>query len=257
MNNDQKNNFMKVSKEIKRSQKINYIYNNKSNINIQHRSRIRNEMSLNNNETDKEIEHNIYTYEPIYQTIKPENIVNNTHNQPQINYVEQRVEHIENRYLERQNTVSCLKPLSSYTGKIVKYHNANSTYNDRKDSKKLKAKIAYQFHTDNKNHNIIKNNLTNSYLHIYSNKYSPHKIPDEYLIQNEMLERDYPYLNKKIYSNKNTVKKVKVINDNEKRDDDKKNHLETKINNTSQNYSLKIITNSTEKANNKTIKKKK
>ena len=264
MNNNQKNYIMKISKEINTNQKSIILSKNHSNANIHRRSKIRNENNLisnNNNHTEKEIEPNIFQYEPAYQTIKPEKIKNNTYKQPQIQYSEQRLENVENRYLERQNTVTCLQPLSSYNGKVItKYNNTNSSCQDKRDIKKVKSKINCQFHVENKSNNNInsnnKNNYTNSFLHIYSNKYSPHKIiPDEYLIQKEMYEKNIPYLSKKNYSNKNTIKKVKILCDNEKKNVEKKNHLEKTINNTNKNYSLKISTNSTEKINNKRIKK--
>ena len=262
MNNNQKNYIMKISKEINKNQKSIFLNNNHSNVNIHHRSKIRNENNLNNNNhTEKEIESNIFQYEPAYQTIKPEKIKNNTYKQPPIQLSEQRLENVENRYLERQNTVSCLKPLSSYNGKVItKYNNTNSSYKDKRDIKKEKSKINCQFNAEIKSYNNInsnnKNNFTNSFIHIYSNKYSPHKIiPDEYLIQKEMYEKNIPYLSKKNFSNKNTIKKVKILSDNAKTFVEKKNHLEKKINNTNKNYSLKISTNSTEKINNKRIKK--
>ena len=150
MNNNQKNYIMKISKEINKNQKSIFLNNNHSNVNIHHRSKIRNENNLNNNNhTEKEIESNIFQYEPAYQTIKPEKIKNNTYKQPPIQLSEQRLENVENRYLERQNTVSCLKPLSSYNGKVItKYTNTNSSCKDKRDIKKEKSKINCQFNAE-------------------------------------------------------------------------------------------------------------
>ena len=96
MNNNQKNYIMKISKEINTNQKSIILSKNHSNANIHRRSKIRNENNLisnNNNHTEKEIEPNIFQYEPAYQTIKPEKIKNkmqnNIINKPQPNQLMQ------------------------------------------------------------------------------------------------------------------------------------------------------------------------
>ena len=264
MNNNQKT-F--IRKEIKGSnQKDKNLQNNHSNISIHHRSRIRNGNYLTKNYDEKKLDQNLYLYEPVFQTLRPENNLNYLHNQP-VQSIEGKIDKIEDKCLERQNTASCLIPLSSYNGRIMsKYNiNSNSSYNDKKDSKKTKQKINYQFHTENKsynrNFNMNQSNLANSYIHLYSNKYSPHKIPNEYEIQNEMYEKEYPYLNKKksFFNNKNTIRKPCVNNDIKRKSEEKKNHLEKRIiNNSNKKNTLKIITSNMGRGNidtNKIIKK--
>ncbi len=247
MNNNQKT-F--IRKELKGSnQKDKNLQNNHSNISINHRSRIRNGNYLTKNYKEKKSDQNLCLYEPLFQTLKPENNLNYLYNQP-IQSIENKFDKIQDKYLERQNTASCLIPLSSYNGRIMsKYNiNSNSSYNDKLDSKKIKQKINYQFNTENKsykrNFNMNHSNLTNSYIHLYSNKYSPHKIPNEYEIQNEMYEKEYPYLNKKqsFFTNNNTIKKPYVNIDIKRKSEEKKNHLEKRIINSNKNNNLKIIT---------------
>ena len=247
MNNNQKT-F--IRKELKGSnQKDKNLQNNHSNISINHRSRIRNGNYLTKNYKEKKSDQNLCLYEPLFQTLKPENNLNYLYNQP-IQSIENKFDKIEDKYLERQNTASCLIPLSSYNGRIMSKYNINSKscYNDKKDSKKTKQKINYQFNTENKsykrNFNMNHSNLTNSYIHLYSNKYSPHKIPNEYEIQNEMYEKEYPYLNKKqsFLTNNKNIKKPYVNIEIKRKSEEKKNHLEKRIINSNKNNTLKIIT---------------
>ena len=196
MNNDISSTIKKT--ETKYYKKINqdYLHKNNSNISIHHRSKIR-----NNNKFVNETDQNSYFLVPAYQTLKTENYIQNSHYQPSINLINNREIKVFNKFFPRQNTTLSIKNQSSFNGKNTNKYTININKNkEKKDENFIKSPIR----TTEKNASYTINNIsskpsTKYCRNIYSNRYSPYKSPENYLIKPRVYKVNESKSNEKHY----------------------------------------------------------
>ena len=247
--------------ETKYYKKINedYLHKNNSNISIHHRSKIRNDnkFTQNFNETDQ----NSYFLAPVYQTLKTENFIQNFHYQPSINFINNKENKVFDKFLPRQNTTLCLKNQSSFNGKIDNKY-TNNINKEKKDVNIIKSPIRTPENSSSYTINNISSKPSSKCCrNIYSNRYSPHKSPENYLIKPRVYKDTESKLNEKHNTYKirknDFVKSENKGKYNEKKFE-KRNHLETKIFNSKKKKNNKeITTNNLDKGNDKEYKENK
>ena len=180
----------------------------------------------------KDIDRSKYLINSNYQTLKEDNYKNDFHTQPYASYMKNTSKNMENKYINRQDTNTSLKPQSSFTGRAL--NNNFSYYNNLKNNSKELKKVKSQFITeaivssnepnmgntkDYSNSNLLNYNF---YQRIYSKKHSPNKSPTTFLVKPALYEdsnlnlnnlRDHPKIetSKKVFvsENKNNDKRMK------------------------------------------------
>ena len=231
MNNKNNSITIKNTKEYHGNNDEKHLSKNHSNISIHHRSKIRNE---NNEKYYNKTNNNAYLLTPVYQTLKADNYIDNYHYQPSINLINSKEKKKEDKYITRQNIVLPLNQQSSFNG------NSNlKNINKDKTGTFIKAKLEHQINGDNNNNSYKINNRTgisnsNSYINIYSSRYSPYRAQETDLTKPGSYKETEVNVNyKKYYTNKEEFKKVeKKVNhekNNEKITQTKKNHFESVV----------------------------
>ena len=205
MNNNISNPNLKIQTEYYLNKNEEYLHKKHSNINIHHRSKLRNANNQIKN-VNKETE-NSYFLVPVYQTLKSENYNQNFHYQPSINLITDKDNNIADKYLDRKHTVLSLKSQTSQSSNKWKLINSlNKLNNEKKES--------------NKNNTVLNNNINDKSLtntsSFYKNIYcSPNRSPDTLLINPAKYKDTSDNINEINLSNKNqksTVPKFENMN---------------------------------------------
>jgi len=205
--------------------------------------------------TQKDIDHSKYLMNSTYQTLKEDSHKKELHTQPYASYMKNTSNRIENRFIDRQGANLCLKPQSSFNGRIL--NNNISYYSNLKNNSKEIKKVKSQFITEaNISSNLPNRDNTNSnlpnynfYQRLYSKKQSPNKSPITFLVKQVLYEDcNFNLNNKKHYQKIDTSKKIvtsdkKVTNKRIKSGEN--NFYSKKVDNINKrkNNNLKIETN--------------
>ena len=209
----------------------------------------------------KDIDQIKYLINSNYQTLNEDNHKKDLHTQPYVSYMKNTSKNIENKYINRQQTNTSLKPRSSFNGRV--FNNNISYYTNLKSISKEINKAKSQFITDtnvfsnetnmgntkdNSNPNLLNYNF---YQRIYTKKQSPNKSSITFLVKPALNEdsnlnlnnmKDHPKIetSKKVFFPENKVNDKRMKSGEIKFYANKKDNVNRKRNN---NLKIEITEN--------------
>ena len=253
----------KNSTEYHKSKNPDYLHKNNSNISIQHRSNLRNQHYLHINLNEKEDNKSSYMLSPVYQTLRPENSIDNIYYKSHLtsNIINTKIE--EEKPLLRQNTSLSLKTQTSFNGRSG--NNYSNNYNNISsgiiDFKKNKLNNNYNNYKENNNLPYNKNSInsnnkkrsnktiltdSNNY-NFYSNNFSPKISPETNILKTSVNQDPYTNIknNNKYFTYKNKIKTVTFLKSDSEKLDEKKNNFQKKYTNSSSKININNTDNLT------------